>query len=92
MQGEVAQFTGSRGRKRPLAEPGPRASIESGCRGALGGSLGRRRLHILRARLIGWLAFAALSLSVLAAQAAAPPAVELAVMDAPVGTRLDDIL
>lgn len=49
-------------------------------------------MHILRARLIGWLALAVLALSGLAAHAAAPPAFELAVMDAPVGTRLDDIL
>lgn len=53
-------------------------------------------MHNLRARLIGWLApalaLALLALAGLPAQAAAPPAFELAVMDTPVGTTLDDIL
>lgn len=49
-------------------------------------------MHNLRARLTGWLALALLSLAVLPAQAAPPPAFELAVMDAPVDTSLDDIL
>jgi diguanylate cyclase (GGDEF)-like protein len=51
-------------------------------------------LPILRARLIGLLALA-LALGALAgpaAHAAAPPEFELAVMDTPVGTTLDDIL
>jgi diguanylate cyclase (GGDEF)-like protein len=46
----------------------------------------------MRARLIGWLALAVFALASLAAQAAATPAFELAVMEAPVGTSLDDIL
>ena len=41
---------------------------------------------------MGWLALALLALAGLAAHAAQPPPFELAVMDAPAGTRLDDIL
>ena len=46
----------------------------------------------MRARLIGWLALAWLALAGLPAHAAVPPAFELAVMEAPAGTSLDDIL
>lgn len=49
-------------------------------------------MHNLRARLIAWLALALLAPVGLPAHAAAPPAFELAVMDAPLGTSLDDIL
>lgn len=49
-------------------------------------------MHNLRARLTGWLALALLAVAGASAHAAAPPPFELAVMDAPVGTSLDDIL
>ncbi|MCX7034208.1 MAG: diguanylate cyclase [Arenimonas sp.] len=49
-------------------------------------------MHTLRARLAGLLALALLTFVGLPAQAAPPPDFELAVMDTPVGTTLDDIL
>lgn len=58
----------------------------------MGVSWGRTRLHISRARWFGLLALALLGLAALPVHAAPPPSFELAVMDAPVGTSLDDIL
>ena len=49
-------------------------------------------MHTLRARLIGLLALALVAMAALPVHAAAPPAFDLAVMDTPVDTTLDDIL